>query len=167
MTERELIRKALNNEELKRVPWVPYTGVQIGQLTGYNAAELLQDGEKLFKSLVEAEKQYSPDGMPVIFNLQIEAADLVLINKCDLVKESEISSFESVIKKINPNAQTCRTVQANADMALLSGAAHSNHRGNIESCNIPANRPGSIQLEPAGIARKNLDAFLHDQLENT
>ncbi len=73
MTGRELIRKALNNEELKRVPWVPYTGVQIGQLTGYNAAELLQDGDKLFESLVEAEKQYSPDGMPVIFDLQIEA----------------------------------------------------------------------------------------------
>ncbi len=99
--------------------------------------------------------------------LQIEAADLVLINKCDLVKETEIASFESVIQKINPLARTCRTVQADVDMALLSGAAHGNHRGIIESCNIPANRPGSILLEAAGIARKNLDAFLHDQLENT
>ncbi len=80
MTGRELILKALNNEELPRVPWVPYTGVQIGQLTGYSAAELLQDGEKLFDSLVEAEKQYSPDGMPVIFDLQIEAEVL----GCDL-----------------------------------------------------------------------------------
>ncbi|MDT8298285.1 MAG: uroporphyrinogen decarboxylase family protein, partial [Spirochaetaceae bacterium] len=73
MTGKELILKAMNNEELPRVPWVPYTGVQIGQLTGYNATELLQDGEKLYKSLIEAEKQYSPDGMPVIFDLQVEA----------------------------------------------------------------------------------------------
>ncbi len=73
MTGKELIIKAMNNEELPRAPWVPYTGVQIGQLTGYNATELLQDGDKLFKSLVEAEKQYSPDGMPVVFDLQIEA----------------------------------------------------------------------------------------------
>lgn len=100
-------------------------------------------------------------------SLQIEAADLVLINKCDLVEESEISSFESVIHKINPYVQTCRTVQADADMALLSAAAHSNHRGNIESCNIPSNRPGSIQIKAAGIARKSLDAFLRNQLENT
>jgi uroporphyrinogen decarboxylase len=73
MTGKELILKAMNNEELPRVPWVPYTGVQIGQLTGYNATELLQDGEKLYKSLIEAEKQYSPDGMPVVFDLQVEA----------------------------------------------------------------------------------------------
>ena len=37
------------------LPGFPNTGVQIGQLTGYNAAELLSDGDKLFKSLVEAE----------------------------------------------------------------------------------------------------------------
>jgi len=80
MTGKELILKAMNNEELPRVPWVPYTGVQIGQLTGYNATELLQDGEKLFKSLIEAEKQYSPDGMPVVFDLQVEAEVL----GCDL-----------------------------------------------------------------------------------
>ena len=64
MTGRELILKALNNEELPRVPWVPYTGVQIGQLTGYSAAELLQDGEKLFDSLVEAEKQSAAGNLP-------------------------------------------------------------------------------------------------------
>ncbi len=73
MTGRELIKRAMKNEKLPRVPWVPYTGVQIGQLTGYNATELLQDGDKLYKSLVEAQRQYSPDGMPVVFDLQIEA----------------------------------------------------------------------------------------------
>jgi len=73
MTGKELITKTLNHEEVPRVPWVPYSGVQIGQLTGYNATELLQDGDKLFKSLLEAKKQYSPDGMPVVFDLQIEA----------------------------------------------------------------------------------------------
>lgn len=80
MTGKELIIKALNNEELPRVPWVPYTGVQIGTLKGYNAIELLQDADKLFECLVEAEKQYAPDGMPVVFDLQIEAEVL----GCDL-----------------------------------------------------------------------------------
>ncbi len=73
MTGKELIIKALNNEELPRVPWVPYTGVQIGTLKGYSATELLQDADKLYECLVEAEKQYAPDGMPVVFDLQIEA----------------------------------------------------------------------------------------------
>lgn len=80
MTGKDLVIRAMNNEELPRVPWVPYTGVQIGQLTGCNATELLTDGDKLYESLVEAEKQYSPDGMPVVFDLQIEAEVL----DCDL-----------------------------------------------------------------------------------
>ena len=99
--------------------------------------------------------------------MQIQAADLVLINKCDLVKESEISTFETVIHELNPRVRTCRTVQGDADMALLTGAAAGNHRGDIESCNVPGNRPGTIQIEASGIARENLDAFLHDQLEHT
>ncbi len=99
--------------------------------------------------------------------MQIQAADLVLINKCDLAEESEIASFEAVIQELNPHVRTCRTVQGDADMALLTGTATGCHRGNIESCNAPGNRPGTIQIEAAGIARGNLDAFLHDQLKNT
>lgn len=98
---------------------------------------------------------------------QIEAADLVLINKSDLASESELSSFESVIQELNPGTRTCRTIQGNADMALLSGSVSGDHRGRIESCNLPGNRPGTIQIEAEGIARKNLDAFLHDQLPHT
>ncbi len=73
MTGIELITRAMKNEDLPRVPWVPYTGVQIGALKGYSATEVLRDGDKLYECLVEARKQYSPDGMPVVFDLQIEA----------------------------------------------------------------------------------------------
>ncbi len=73
MNGKELIAKAMRNEDLPRVPWVPYTGVQIGSLKGYTATELLQDGDKLYECLVESHRQYSPDGMPVVFDLQIEA----------------------------------------------------------------------------------------------
>ena len=73
MTGRELVLASLRHEELPRAPWVPYTGVQIGSLKGYTATELLQSGEKLLECLVEARHQYSPDGMPVVFDLQVEA----------------------------------------------------------------------------------------------
>jgi uroporphyrinogen decarboxylase len=73
MNGRELIAKAMRNEDLPRVPWVPYTGIQIGSLKGYKATELLQSEDKLYECLVEAKRQYSPDGMPVVFDLQIEA----------------------------------------------------------------------------------------------
>lgn len=73
MNGKELITRAFRNESLERVPWVPYTGVQIANLKGYTAQEILQDGDKLLECLLESNRQYSPDGQPVVFDLQVEA----------------------------------------------------------------------------------------------
>ena len=73
MSGKELIYKAFANEKLHRTPWVPYTGVQIGKLKGYTAIEVLQEADKLYECLVESNRQYLPDGQPVVFDLQIEA----------------------------------------------------------------------------------------------
>lgn len=73
MNGKELIFKAFRNEILERTPWVPYTGIQVGKLKSYTATELLQDADKLYECLLESNKQYSPDGQPVIFDLQVEA----------------------------------------------------------------------------------------------
>ena len=73
MTGKELIYKQFQGESTERAPWVPYTGVQIANLKGYKADEILKDADKLLECLMEAHKQYTPDGMPVVFDLQIEA----------------------------------------------------------------------------------------------
>jgi len=73
MNGKQLILSAFKGETTQRAPWVPYTGVQIANLKGYNAQEVLQDGDKLLECLLESNKQYSPDGQPVVFDLQIEA----------------------------------------------------------------------------------------------
>ena len=98
---------------------------------------------------------------------QIEAADLVLINKCDLVEEAELSRFEAIIRNINSDADIKRTIRADIDTDLLAGAVSEHHRGDIVSCDIPGNRPGTLQLDSEGIPKDALDAFLHDQLEAT
>jgi uroporphyrinogen decarboxylase len=73
MNGKELVLRTLRHESVPRVAWVPYTGVHIGSLTGNTATELLKDGAKLLESLRRAHKLYSPDGMPVVFDLQVEA----------------------------------------------------------------------------------------------
>lgn len=70
---KELIFKTLRHEETERVAWVPFAGVHAGKLLGYTAEELLKEGDKLLPSLLEVNKLYTPDGMPVVFDLQIEA----------------------------------------------------------------------------------------------
>ena len=70
---KELIFNTFRKIKTNRVPWVPYTGVHIGQFNNISAEELLKSEEHLFNNLIQAHKAYSPDGMPVIFDLQLEA----------------------------------------------------------------------------------------------
>ncbi|MEN8193965.1 MAG: uroporphyrinogen decarboxylase family protein [Bacteroidota bacterium] len=73
MTGKELIFKAFENKELERTPWIPYTGIQVGSLSEITADKLLQSSELLLENLLKAHELYGPDGMPVVFDLQIEA----------------------------------------------------------------------------------------------
>lgn len=70
---RELLFAVLRHEETPRLPWVPFAGVHAGKLVGYNAREVLTDADKLVEALMAINKQYLPDGQPVVFDLQIEA----------------------------------------------------------------------------------------------
>lgn len=81
MTGKELIFQTFRHETTERVPWVPFAGVHAGKLKGYNAREVLTDEEKLFSSLMEVHKLYMPDGLPIVFDLQLEAEIL----GCELV----------------------------------------------------------------------------------
>jgi len=78
---KNLIFDVLDHKEMKEVPWVPFAGVHAGKLKGYTAKEILTDEDKLVESLLEVKKLYNPDGMPIVFDLQIEAEIL----GCDLL----------------------------------------------------------------------------------
>lgn len=73
MTGKELVLATFRHEETPRLAWVPFAGVHVGKLCGYTASEVLTDVDKLEQSLLEAHKLYMPDGMPVLFDLQMEA----------------------------------------------------------------------------------------------
>lgn len=48
-------------------------GVHVGKLKGYTAEEVLRDENKSVECLLEVNKLYTPDGLPIIFDLQVEA----------------------------------------------------------------------------------------------
>ena len=81
MTGRELVQKAFKLEEVDRIPWVPFVGVHGGKLIGVTATEYLQSEDLLFQGVEKAIKEYNPDGIPVVFDLQMEAEVL----GCELV----------------------------------------------------------------------------------
>lgn len=73
ITGKKIIFDVFNHKKTSRIPWIPYTGIQVGSLIGVTAEKLLKSEELLIESLLKAHEIYGPDGMPVIFDLQIEA----------------------------------------------------------------------------------------------
>lgn len=78
---KELIFKTLRHEKTTELPWVPFSGVHAGKIIGCTAEEVLRDEDTLVKAVLAANKLYIPDGLPVLFDLQVEAEIL----GCDLL----------------------------------------------------------------------------------
>ena len=104
---KDRLLKTLKHEPVSGIPWVPFAGVHAGKLKGFSAKEVLTDSDKLFESLLEANRLYDPDGQPVLFDLQVEAEIL----GCDLawaedappsVASHPLSSHKTIPEKL-PN----------------------------------------------------------------
>ncbi len=69
----KLIEQALKLQEVERVPWVPFVGVHGGKLVDVDATAYLQSAQHMIAGVSQAIELYKPDGIPVIFDLQVEA----------------------------------------------------------------------------------------------
>ncbi len=69
----QLLEKAFRLEEVERVPWVPFVGVHGAKLIGVDAEEYLKSSEHIVNGVSKAIDVYNPDGIPVAFDLQVEA----------------------------------------------------------------------------------------------
>lgn len=76
MTNKEILLSALRYEEPPRVPWVPYVGVHGAYLIGKDADEFLQSADLIYQGVCKAKEEYNPDGLPIVFDLQLEAEAL-------------------------------------------------------------------------------------------
>ncbi len=81
MKGKELIKRAFEMQTLERAPWVPFVGVHAAALVGVDAETYLRSPELMFEGLSKAIELYNPDGIPVSFDLQMEAEIL----GCNLV----------------------------------------------------------------------------------
>jgi MtaA/CmuA family methyltransferase len=69
----QLLEKAFRLEDVNRVPWVPFVGVHGGKLVGVDAETYLKSSTHIVEGISKAIELYKPDGIPVVFDLQIEA----------------------------------------------------------------------------------------------
>jgi len=85
VTGKERVKKAFRSEVVDRVPWVPFVGCHAGALLGVSAEKFLKSEKLIVEGVSKAVELYRPDGIPVAFDLQIEAEAL----GCDLVWAEE------------------------------------------------------------------------------
>ncbi len=76
MTGKNLVVAALRGGHTPIIPWVPFVGVHGGYLIGKTATEYLNSSELIVEGISKAIELYQPDGIPVCFDLQIEAEAL-------------------------------------------------------------------------------------------
>ncbi len=77
---KQMLIDAYRGKRTESAPWVPYAGVHCAFLINEKADEYLQNPELLAKGLVHTAKKYSADGIPLLFDLSIEANSV----GCDL-----------------------------------------------------------------------------------
>ncbi len=73
MTGKERVLAAMKLQQVDRTPWVPFVGVHGGKILGMSASEFLKSSDKMVAGVQAAIERYQPDGIPVAFDLQIEA----------------------------------------------------------------------------------------------
>ncbi len=73
MTGKQLVLDAIYNKETPRAPWVPFIGCHAASLVGVNAEEYFKSADHIFQGISKAIELYRPDGIPALFDLQVEA----------------------------------------------------------------------------------------------
>lgn len=86
MTGKQILLDAIAGKETSRPAWLPFVGCHGGFLIGKTATEYLTSADLLVEGLKKAKSLYKPDGLPVMFDLQIEAEIL----GCDLHWADEV-----------------------------------------------------------------------------
>ncbi|MFG0248758.1 MAG: GTP-binding protein, partial [Phycisphaeraceae bacterium JB051] len=92
-------------------------------VTVVDAANFLRDFDSS-QDLRDRDMQMNEDDERTIVDLltdQIEFANVILINKCDLVSEDDAKRLEGILHHMNPDAQLIRTSKSKVDLKRVIG----------------------------------------------
>jgi MtaA/CmuA family methyltransferase len=70
---KQMLIDATYGRRTPMAPWVPYAGVHCAHLINEKASVYLKDPGKITAGVVEAARRYHADGIPLLFDLSVEA----------------------------------------------------------------------------------------------
>jgi G3E family GTPase len=74
----------------------------------------------------EKEERERVGGVKPVFELmvdQAECADVIVVNKCDVVSEAELGRLEAILRGLNPRAEILRAEQRAGRERVFAGAS--------------------------------------------
>lgn len=75
---KQMLIDAIRGKRTPSPPWVPYAGVHSAFLINEPADTFLKDPQLLAKGVVETARKYKADGIPLVFDLSVEAESMGL-----------------------------------------------------------------------------------------
>ncbi len=101
---------------------------------------------------------------------QLEAADLVILNKADLATDEQIAEAEAAARAANPSVRCVRASHGKVPPSELWDGGSRDLAGDLVSCTVPEARPAALHLDgsqPEGPARTSVERFLSQALPLT
>ena len=161
--------KALAELAQKNLDYVLVESSGIGDPS--NVEELLQAAEVLAPDvyvfsglicLVDAANFMADQESREELSRQVRHANMILLNKTDLVEPQEQEKVLETLRELNPVSPICAAAFGEADMAFLEEDLRQyQYVGNEASLNSSESKPKTLVLRTAGpVKREELDAFL-------
>ncbi len=73
MNSKKLVLDAIKYKEVERTPWVPFVGCHAASLIGVDCETYFKSADHIVDGVIKAFELYQPDGLPALFDLQVEA----------------------------------------------------------------------------------------------
>ncbi len=73
MNSKKLVLDAIKYKEVERTPWVPFVGCHAASLIGVDCEAYFKSADHIVDGVIKAFELYQPDGLPALFDLQVEA----------------------------------------------------------------------------------------------
>jgi G3E family GTPase len=104
------------------------SGVSLGDVASLHNLVTVVDAAAVFEQLASvdtlADRGWQAGagdarGVAHLLCEQLEFADVLLVNKADLLREEELAAVERLLRKVNPSAEVIRSVHSRVEPALL------------------------------------------------
>ncbi len=116
--------------------------------------------------LVNAEQLAQERELEGTFEQQVSSADLILLNKLDLVPDVELPRLEAALREIEPEAPILHSVHGNVDLRLLfpPDPAGARARRRAEAAPAPPHHHEAFHAEEVAVERGVSEAPLLERL---